>query len=100
MLANRILCACFVLLLLLAVSCQNKQQSNAHRGVGLVVRVEPQKRLIELNHEEIPDYMPAMQMEYHVRDASILESLKPGDKVEFTVEDNNGIELITAIKKL
>jgi len=71
-----------------------------HRGVGTVVRVDVQNKVVELNHEEIPNYMPAMQMEYHVRDGAILSSLKAGDKVEFTIEENNGIEIITAIKKL
>ncbi|OLE53020.1 MAG: hypothetical protein AUG51_15305 [Acidobacteria bacterium 13_1_20CM_3_53_8] len=100
---RRNLRACSLLLLIFVFSCQSNRTSqprNTHRGVGVVVRVEPQKKIIELNHEEIPNYMPAMQMEYHVRDATQLESLKAGDKVEFTLEENNGVEMITAIKKL
>ena len=93
----------FLPLLLISITCcqtQTAEQSGVHHGVGVVVRVEPQNRLIEINHEEIKNYMPAMQMEYRVRDPGILNSLKAGDKIEFTLEEHNNIETITAIRKL
>lgn len=44
--------------------------------------------------------MDAMIMEWYVKDVSLLDSIKPGDKVEFTLEVTvGGSEIITAIKK-
>ena len=43
--------------------------------------------------------MPAMKMQWRVRDKALLNSLSGGDKVDFTLEDDNGSELITDIKK-
>ncbi len=54
---------------------------------------------MEIDHEEIKDFMPAMQMEWSVRDRSMLKSVRVGDKVNFTVEDDNGNEVITELKK-
>ena len=43
--------------------------------------------------------MPAMKMQWRVRDKALLKSLSAGDKVDFTLEDDNGSELITGSKK-
>jgi hypothetical protein len=53
----------------------------------------------EIDHEDIEGYMPAMKMQWRVRDKALLNSLSGGDKVDFTLEDDNGSELITGIKK-
>lgn len=44
--------------------------------------------------------MPAMLMEFYVTNKAELESLKVGDKVVFTLEDNKGAEKITKIAKI
>ena len=54
---------------------------------------------VELKHEEIKDLMPAMQMEFFVKDKKILEGLKVGDKVDFVIEYKHPQETITSIKK-
>lgn len=67
---------------------------------GVVTRTNPKFPSIELNHEEIPGHMDAMTMEWYVKDVSLLNSIEPGDKVEFTLEVTEGSsEIITAIKK-
>ena len=43
--------------------------------------------------------MPAMSMECRPRDSMLLEALKPGDRIEFTLEDEAGIATIIEIKK-
>ena len=75
-------------------------QTTSHQGVGVVKALNPKVPSIELNHEEIKGFMPAMQMEFHVKDKSLLDGLAPEDKVEFTVEYGVGGMKITAIKKL
>ena len=111
--------AAALLLLACAVSCQQKQagqgnsasatqnqaesaqQANVkyHHGVGVVKKITPQEPSVEIDHEEIKGYMAAMRMEYRVKDKSLLESIQPEDKVDFTVEEKQGVEVISEIKK-
>ena len=114
-----IVAALLLLLLTCAVSCRQKQaeQGNSasatqnqadpsqqasvkyHHGVGIIKKITPQEPSVEIDHEEIKGYMAAMRMEFHVKDKSLLESIQPEDKVDFTVEDKQGIEVISEIKK-
>lgn len=70
-----------------------------HHGVGIIKKVTPQDPSVEIDHEEIKGYMAAMRMEYQVKDKSLLDSIQPGDKVDFTVEEKQGVEVISEIKK-
>lgn len=76
-----------------------QQAASQHLGVGTVVAINPARPSVEINHQEIKGFMPAMQMEFSVKDKSALDSIKPGDQVNFTVEINSGIEVVTAIQK-
>jgi Cu/Ag efflux protein CusF len=73
--------------------------SGQHKGVGVIVSVNSAPPAVEINHEEIKDFMPAMQMHFPVADASLLQSIVPGDKVEFVVSVDSGIEVVTEIRK-
>ena len=42
-------------------------------------------RLI-VDHEAIPGFMAAMEMSYQVTPPSLLDALKPGDKIAFTID--------------
>src|SRR5689334_7885967 len=50
---------------------------------GLVIAVKPREKTVEIKHEEIPGYMPAMTMPFDVRDTNELTGLQPGQRVEF-----------------
>jgi Cu/Ag efflux protein CusF len=69
------------------------------RGTGVVHAVYLKDGWFEIDHEDIEGYMPAMRMQWTVRDKSMLKSVSAGDKVDFTVEDDNGTEIVTEIKK-
>ena len=69
-------------------------------GKGIVTKINLELVSVELDHEAIEGLMPAMRMEFYVREKSELEPLKVGDKVEFVLEDNAGQEKITGIKKI
>jgi Cu/Ag efflux protein CusF len=70
------------------------------KAKGVVTKINLEMVSVELNHEEIKGLMPAMIMEFYVKEKSELEVLKVGDKVEFVLEDNQGQERIISIKKL
>jgi Cu/Ag efflux protein CusF len=62
--------------------------------------LNPKVPSIEIDHEEIKGFMPAMQMEFHVKDKSLLNGLALSDKIEFTIEYGVGGMKVTAIKKV
>ena len=66
-------------------------------GVGTVIALVPQSNEIVIEHEAIKDYMDAMTMGYKVSSPSILKGLKPGNRVEFTLETSKRV--ITKIAK-
>jgi Cu/Ag efflux protein CusF len=44
--------------------------------------------------------MPAMQMQFHVKDRALLEGLAPEDRITFTIENGIGGLRIIAIHKM
>ncbi len=66
---------------------------------GVVTKINNELGSIEIDHENIPDLMPAMKMEFSVKDKAMLEPIAVGDNVTFTIEYNQGTEKIIAIGK-
>ena len=64
---------------------------------GKVVSVDASKKSVRLDHEDIPGRMKAMEMDFTVADAKLLEGLKVGDQVQGKVKD--GVWLITELSK-
>jgi Cu/Ag efflux protein CusF len=61
-----------------------------------VEEIDKDTATVQINHEDIPDLMPAMSMPFTVRDRSLLDSISVGDQVEFRI---TGEFVIIAIKK-
>jgi protein SCO1/2 len=74
-------------------------QTNTYVGVGIVTDLDPKVPMIEIDHEDIKGLMPAMQMPFHVKDKGVLEGIKRGDRIEFTVENGVRGMLVTAVRK-
>ena len=70
-----------------------------YQGAGSVEEVHKDTATIQINHEEIKGLMPAMSMPYRVKDKAMLDAVKPGDKVDFTVEDSSAGIFLIDIKK-
>lgn len=68
-----------------------------YNGVGVVTKIDNNMGTVGLDHEEIKGLMPAMSMEYYVKDKAMLKAIKVGQKVDFTVEDVSGNESISAL---
>ncbi len=58
----------------------------AYDGIGVVVSVNEELGQVLLDHEDIPDLMPAMTMNFDVPDATVLSKLAPGQKIAFRVQ--------------
>jgi len=65
----------------------------------VVKSIDAKRPSIKIDHEDIPGLMPAMTMEFYVRDVSLLEGIKTGDTIEFTVENGVSGLSIAEIKK-
>ena len=67
-------------------------------GEGTIVSVRPNRQQVVVEHGEIKDFMEAMTMGYKVHPASLLATVKPGDKVRFTIDTQ--ARAITKLEKL
>ncbi len=68
-------------------------------GKGEVTKINSELGSVELKHEDMPGLMPAMQMEFFVKEKALLKGLAVGDKVDFVVEYKHPTEVISSIKK-
>ena len=59
-------------------------------GVGVVTAIESPV-LLTINHEPIAGLMPAMEMTFSVNPRALTNGVRPGDKVEFSMEGSNYI---------
>jgi Cu/Ag efflux protein CusF len=67
-------------------------------GEGQVVATVPNASQLVVDHEEIKGFMEAMTMGYRIDPPALLEGLKPGDKIRFTIDIQR--RTITAIEKV
>jgi Cu/Ag efflux protein CusF len=64
--------------------------NDAH-GTGTVDSVDPAQHKVTLSHNPIPEIgWPAMTMEFPVKPSVDLNALKPGSRVNFTIEKGQG----------
>lgn len=74
-------------------------QTNSYHGVGVVKSINPKAPAIEIDHGDIEGLMPAMQMEFPVTNANLLNGIAVNDQIDFTLEDAAGVMRVTGIKK-
>ncbi|HEV2834379.1 MAG TPA: copper-binding protein [Pyrinomonadaceae bacterium] len=74
-------------------------QSNEYKGVGVIKAINQKAPAIEIDHGDIEGLMPAMQMEFPVTDAKLLNGLAVNDQIDFTVENATDGMKVVAIKK-
>ena len=64
--------------------------NDAH-GTGTVNSVDPGRHKVNLSHNPIPEIgWPAMTMEFPVKPTIDLKAIKPGSRVNFTIEQQPG----------
>jgi Cu/Ag efflux protein CusF len=75
------------------------EASNAVMTAGEITRVDARNGKLTIRHEEIKNLdMPAMTMVFGLKEPALAAQFKPGDKVLFHAEDNNGALTITRIQ--
>lgn len=76
-----------------------KIEDGFYTGKGVVTKIDLQLGTVELDHEEITGLMPAMKMEFPVKEKAMLKGFVVGDSVLFTFEYKEGKQTIIAIGK-
>ena len=66
---------------------------------GTVKELQPDGKTVEIRHEEIPNYMPAMTMPFEAKNPAELKDLKPGDRVSFRMSVTDTDVWIDQIQK-
>jgi Cu/Ag efflux protein CusF len=61
-------------------------QQNLYGGTGVVTDVNDETGSLTVNHEDIPGLMPKMEMLFRVEPQSLSKGVRPGDRIEFSVE--------------
>ena len=73
--------------------------SAADMNEGEVRKVDKEARKLTIRHGEIKSLdMPPMTMVFQVRDLSMLDKLKPGDKIRFAVAKSESGFVVTDIQ--
>src|SRR5438132_13888197 len=62
-------------------AARTTQQVYSVKGVVKEIKIDEHTAIIE--HEAVPDYMPAMTMPFKVKATNELRGLQPGDAVSF-----------------
>lgn len=100
--AHRALVHC-ALLALFACDRPPPQEDNTVRHYearGIVRGFAPDHTTIEVEHEAIPGFMPAMTMPFRARDPKAIASLRSGDAISFRIDVTATEVLIAAVKKI
>jgi Cu/Ag efflux protein CusF len=63
-----------------------------------VVATVPHASQLVVDHEEIEGFMEAMTMGYRIDPPALLDGLRPGDKIRFTIDVRR--KAITAVEKV
>lgn len=72
----------------------------SYPGTGVVLIVNRKEGWVEIEHEEIKDLMPAMQMEFWIRNPSLMKGIRVGDKVDFVVVEDRVGQYLTELKRV
>ena len=82
-----------------AVSQPSPITGKPYPGTGVVKLINRNEGWIGIAHEEIPGLMPPMEMEFWVENKSLLDKVKVGQKVNFTLVDTSKTQILTKLEK-
>ena len=68
-------------------------------GTGIVLLINRKEGWVEIKHEEIKGLMPAMTMEFWLKNRSLVDKVSVGDRVDFTIVETRKGEYLTKLRK-
>lgn len=96
---------CGSLVLLVLAGCKPKPAAEptekpmvkSYDARGIIQQITPDGHAATIKHEQIPGYMPAMTMDFLVRDTNELAGLAPNDEVTFKLAVTDKQEWIESV---
>jgi len=82
-----------------ASNTDTKTRDNQYEIQGKVKAVDVTKPAVTLDHQDIPGLMKAMQMEFRVEDARLLNGIGVGDQVKGKLRKGDSGYIITQLEK-
>jgi protein SCO1/2 len=76
-------------LTLFALAIGSLQAQQKHGASGLILKMDPSKRVITVSCQEIAGYMDAMVMTFKLRAATPVEGLAAGVNIDFTISTDH-----------
>jgi protein SCO1/2 len=78
---------------------QPPQNEKRYPIKGVVVAVNQRERTATIKHEDIPGYMQGMTMDFKIKNAADLQTMKPGDQITGTlvIDDISSWIEVTAV---
>jgi Cu/Ag efflux protein CusF len=69
----------------LGVRYSTKAQVKQYDFNGTVVAIHPETLIVRVHNENMPGFMPPMDMDYQLKDKKMLSALQPGDVIHATL---------------
>jgi len=101
--APKIALALFVAVLFAGCGKKAEQAGSSsyhYEARGVIRRLPPDHKTIEVQHEDIPGFMPSMMMPFEVRDEKEINGLKLGDAISFRLNVTQRDSWIDRIQKI
>lgn len=76
-------------------SVSNAVETHTYRSKGVIRKIDLDTSMVTIHHEDIPGYMPPMEMTEDVVDVNMLKAFRVGDIVEFDLERSGSDLTIT-----
>jgi protein SCO1/2 len=95
-----VVCATLLARPKVATSTEKSAPCQTFEVKGQVRSVEPDGLTVRIAHEEIPGYMPAMEMPFTVKDPGLLRAVASGDTVKFQLLVTKEDSWITRLDKV
>ena len=89
------ICAAFSISCSVHSHSSSPTDTESYRSTGTITAIDIDKGLVTLDHDDIPGYMPAMEMTVDVIEPKMLYSFRIGDIVDFDLERNGSTLLVT-----
>jgi protein SCO1/2 len=95
------LLVCFAVVALLAgiSACTSVEPPRRYRLTGQVLAVHAERQELTVKHDDIPNFMPAMTMNYAVSSKSLLDGRVPGELIAATLEIQDTTGRLTEITR-
>jgi protein SCO1/2 len=86
-------------LICLAIASCSGEKARQYPVEGQIIGTSPDRLQLTINHKDIPNFMPAMTMAYHVKDRKDLDGIAAGDLVTATLVVNGSEFYLKDIRK-